>query len=167
VYDCVGTLIYHLPRHDKLLTNVVPCVLSVAEVMIRNLQLLVLLGRRNYTTMEKVILALQLCELPGCGSVTLLTSFHAEMLLNDCHIYVVLQVEQALGILSHHSHAYVVMWTLGVRYVLKTLLPHGISRVVKQKSASGVVAVLARRLPHSEARTKCAALSTGRLAPHP
>jgi hypothetical protein len=55
--------------------------------------------------MEKVILTLQLCELPRCSGVALLTSYHAETLLNDCHVSAVLQVEQALGILSHRSHA--------------------------------------------------------------
>jgi hypothetical protein len=86
--------------------------LSIVEVMIRDLQLLVLLGRRNCTTAEKVILTLHLCELPRHGGVALLTSGHAEMLLNDYHLSAVLQVEQALGILSHCSHACVVMWTL-------------------------------------------------------
>jgi hypothetical protein len=38
--------------------------LSIAKVMIRDLQLPVLLRRRNCTTTEKVILTLQLCELP-------------------------------------------------------------------------------------------------------
>jgi hypothetical protein len=60
----MGTLIHHLLRHVKLLMNVVPCVLSIAEAMMHDLQLPVLLGRRNYTTTEKVILALQLCKLP-------------------------------------------------------------------------------------------------------
>jgi hypothetical protein len=111
VYDRVGTFIHHLLRHVKLLTNIVPCMLSIAEVMIRDLQLRVLLGRRNCTTVEKVILTLQLCELPRHGGVALLTSGHA-VLLNDYHLSAVLQVEQALGILSHCSHACVVMWTL-------------------------------------------------------
>jgi hypothetical protein len=93
----------------------------------------VLLGRRNCTTMEKVILALQLCELPRCGGVALLTSCHAGTLLNDSHVSVVLQVEQALGKLSHRSHACVVMWTLGVGYGHKMLLPHRISLVAKWK----------------------------------
>jgi hypothetical protein len=83
--------------------------------------------------MEKVILTLQLCELPRCGGVVLLTSCYAETLLNDYRASVVLQVEQALGILSHRSHACMVMWTLGVGYGLKMLLPHGISLVAKQK----------------------------------
>jgi hypothetical protein len=65
--------------------------------------------------------------------VALLISGHAETLLNDCHVSAVLQVEQNLGILSHRSHACVVMWTLVVRYGLKMLLPHQISLVAKQK----------------------------------
>jgi hypothetical protein len=56
--------IYHLLRRVKLLMNIVPCMLSVAEVTIRDLQLSVLLRMRNCTTTEKVILTLQLCELP-------------------------------------------------------------------------------------------------------
>jgi hypothetical protein len=74
-----------------------------------------------------------LCELPRCGGVALLTSCHAETLLNDCRVSAVLQVEQALGILIHRSHACVVMWTLRVGYGLKMLLPHRISLVVEQK----------------------------------
>jgi hypothetical protein len=103
VYDFVGTFIHHLPRHIKLLMNVVPRVLSFAKAMIHDLQLLVLLGRRNCTTTEKVILTLQLCAL--------LISGHAETLLDDYRVSVVLQVEKTLGILCHRSHAYVVMWT--------------------------------------------------------
>jgi hypothetical protein len=63
----------------------------------------------------------------------LLTSCHVETLLNDCCVSAVLQVEQALGILSHRIHACVVMWTLGVGYGLKMLVPHGISLVAKWK----------------------------------
>jgi hypothetical protein len=91
--------------------NVVPRVLSFAKAMIHDLQLLVLLGRRNCTTTEKVILTLQLCELPQCGGVGVLISGHAETLLDDYRVSVVLQVEKTLGILRHRRHAYVVMWT--------------------------------------------------------
>jgi hypothetical protein len=129
----MGMFIHHLPRCVKLLTNIVTCMLSVAEATIRDLQLPVLLGRRNCTTTEMVILALQLCELPRCGGVVLLTSSHAKMLLNDCRVSVVLQVEQTLGILSHRSDACVVMSTLGVGYSLNMLLLHRISLVAKQK----------------------------------
>jgi hypothetical protein len=64
VYDRVDMLIRHLSRRIKLLTNVMPRMLSLAEVTIHNLQLPVLLRRRNCTTTEKVILTLPLCELP-------------------------------------------------------------------------------------------------------
>jgi hypothetical protein len=105
----VGVIIHHLVRCIKLLMNVVPRVLGLTEAMIRDLQLLILLGRRNYTTTEKVILTLQLCELPRCGGVAFFISGHAEMLLNDYRVSVVLQVEQTMGILSHCSHACMVL----------------------------------------------------------
>jgi hypothetical protein len=42
VYDRVGALIHQLVRRVKLLTNVVPCVLGLAEVTVHDLQLPVL-----------------------------------------------------------------------------------------------------------------------------
>jgi hypothetical protein len=109
----VGTFIHHLPRRVKLLMNIVPFMLSVAVATICDLQLPVLVERRNCTTTEKVILTLQLCELPRCGGVALLTSGQAETLLNNCHVSAVLQVEQTFGILSHHSHAHLI-WSRGL-----------------------------------------------------
>jgi hypothetical protein len=86
-YDHVGTLIHHLTGHVKLLMDIVPCMLSLTEATICDLQLSVLLGRRNCTTTEKVTLTLQLCELTRCGNVALLISSHAEMRLKDSHSY--------------------------------------------------------------------------------
>jgi hypothetical protein len=56
VYKRVGALVHQLMRCVKLLTNVVPHMLSLAEATARELLLLVLVRRRNCTTMEKVIL---------------------------------------------------------------------------------------------------------------
>jgi hypothetical protein len=67
----------------KLLTNIVPCMLGLAEAMIRDLELPILLGRRNCTTTEKVILTLLVCELTRGQNVALLISSHAETLLKD------------------------------------------------------------------------------------
>jgi hypothetical protein len=86
----MGALIHHLMRCVKLLTNIVPCVLSLAEAPVCNLQLPVLVGRRNGTTTKKIILTHQLCELPRCGGVALLISSHLETLLNNCHVGAVL-----------------------------------------------------------------------------
>jgi hypothetical protein len=109
----VGTFIHHLPRHVKLLMNIVPCMLSVAVATICDLQLPVLVESRNCTTTDKVILTLQLCKLPRCGGVALHTSGHAEMLLNNYRVSAVLQVEQTSGILSHRSHAHLI-WSRGL-----------------------------------------------------
>jgi hypothetical protein len=90
----VGVLeVYDLMGCVKLLTNVVPRVLSLAEATICDLQHPVLLRRRNCTTTDKAILTLQLCELTRGGNVALLISSHAETLLKDSHSCVVLQVE--------------------------------------------------------------------------
>jgi hypothetical protein len=133
VYDRMGTLIHHLTGRVKLLMNIVPCVLNLAEATIRDLHLPFMLRRRNYTTMEKVILTLQLCKLTRGGKVALLISSHAEKLLKDSRSCAVLQVEWVLRILSQCSHAYVVVRTLGVRYGLKVLLPHKVSPEAKWK----------------------------------
>jgi hypothetical protein len=42
VYDRVSALVHQLTRHIKLLMNVVSCMLDLAEVMVRDLQLPVL-----------------------------------------------------------------------------------------------------------------------------
>jgi hypothetical protein len=47
----------------------------------------------NRTTTEKVILALQLCELVQSGDVALFISGHTQTLLDNSHSGVVLQVE--------------------------------------------------------------------------
>jgi hypothetical protein len=49
VYDHVGTLIHHLTGCAKLLTNIVPRVVSLAEATIRDIQLPVLLERGTVT----------------------------------------------------------------------------------------------------------------------
>jgi hypothetical protein len=76
VYNHIGVLIRHLMRWIKLLMNEVPCVLGLAEKVVCDLRLPVLVGRRDYTTTEKVILALQLCELARNGNVALLIGSH-------------------------------------------------------------------------------------------
>jgi hypothetical protein len=58
VYNCMSVLIHHLARRVNLLMDVVPRALSLAEAMVHNLQLSILVCRRNRTTTEKIILAL-------------------------------------------------------------------------------------------------------------
>jgi hypothetical protein len=84
VYNHKGALVHHLTRCVKLLMNVVPRLLGLAEVMVRNLQLSILVCRRDCTTTEKVILALQLYE------VALFTSGHTQTLLDNSRSSVVL-----------------------------------------------------------------------------
>jgi hypothetical protein len=129
VHDRMGALINHLARRIKLLAIVVPCVLGLAEATIHNLQLLILVCRRNCTTIEKVILTPQLCELAWGSDVALFISGHIETLLDNSFGGVVLQVEWVLLILSHSSHAGVEVQALRVRYGLKVLLPYGVSLI--------------------------------------
>jgi hypothetical protein len=89
----MGAHIHHLMRHVKLLTNVVPCMLGLTEATVRNLQLQILVYRRNGTTKEKVILALQLCKLARGSNVALFMSGHTQTLLDNSRGGVVLQVE--------------------------------------------------------------------------
>jgi hypothetical protein len=63
VYDHMGALVHHLARRVKLLTNVVPHVLGLTEEMVHDLQLPILVYRRDCTTTKKVILTLHLCKL--------------------------------------------------------------------------------------------------------
>jgi hypothetical protein len=65
--------------------SVVPPVLGLAEAMVHNLQLAVLVRRRNYTITEKVILMLQLCKLMRDGIVVLIICVHTQALLDDGH----------------------------------------------------------------------------------
>jgi hypothetical protein len=76
VYDRIGALVHQLMRHIKLLTNVVPRMLGLTEAMVCDIQLPVLVWRRNCTTTEKVILTLQLRELAWGGDVALVISGH-------------------------------------------------------------------------------------------
>jgi hypothetical protein len=93
VYNHMSALVHHLARRIKLLTNVVPCVLGLPEATVRNLQLLILVCGRNCTTMEKVILTLQLCELARGGNVALFINGHTQTLLDNSRSGVVLHVE--------------------------------------------------------------------------
>jgi hypothetical protein len=93
VYNRMGALVHHLARCINLLTNVVSRVLGLTEVTVRNLQLPILSCRRNCTTIEKVILALQLCELARGGDVVLFVSSHTQTLLDNSRSGVVMQVE--------------------------------------------------------------------------
>jgi hypothetical protein len=72
---------------------VVPHVLGLTEVTVHTLQLPILVCRRKCTTTEKVILALQLCELARGGDVALFTTSHTQTLLDNSRCSVVLQVE--------------------------------------------------------------------------
>jgi hypothetical protein len=83
VYDRVSALVHQLTWHIKLLTDVVPHVLGLTEVTVHDHQLPVLVWRRNYTTMEKVILTLQPGELAWDGNVALFISSHTHALLDD------------------------------------------------------------------------------------
>jgi hypothetical protein len=58
--------------------------------------------------------------------VVLFVSSHTQTLLDDGPGSGVLQVERVLSILGHYSQAYMEVGTLGVRYGLKALLPHGV-----------------------------------------
>jgi hypothetical protein len=100
--------------------------LSLAEVMVHNLQLMVLIRSRKCTIAEKSILLLQLLELTRNGGVVLIVFCQMHMLLHDSPGGVMLQVEQVLHILGHHSHAGTNVRALKVRYGLKTLLLDGI-----------------------------------------
>jgi hypothetical protein len=93
VYNRMGALIHHLVRHVKLLTNVVPRVLGLAKATVCNLQVPILVCRRNCTTTEKVILTLQLCELMRGGDVALFICRHTQTLLDNSRSGVVLQVK--------------------------------------------------------------------------
>jgi hypothetical protein len=133
VYDCKSALVHQLTRCVKLLTDVVPRVLDLTEATVCDLQLSVLVWRRNCTTMEKVILTLQLCELMWDSDVALFISSHTQALLDDGPGGGVLQVERVLSILSHCSQAYIEVRTLGVGYGLKVLLPHGVPWIANRK----------------------------------
>jgi hypothetical protein len=58
---------------------------------------------------------------------------HTQALLDDGPSEVVLQVEQVLCILVHHSHTCVEVRALGVRHGLKVLLPHGIPLIMNRE----------------------------------
>jgi hypothetical protein len=120
VYNHVTVLIHQLMRRVKLLMNVVPRVLGLAKLTVCDLQLSVLVWRGNCTTMEKVILTLQLHELTCGNEVVLVIRSDTQALLDDRLSSVVLQVER-------------VLWVLGVGYGLKVLLPHRVSPIANRK----------------------------------
>jgi hypothetical protein len=76
--------------------------------------------------MEKSILLLHLLELVRNSVVVLIICGQTHTLLHDNPGNVMLQVEQVLHILGHHSHAGAKLMALEVRHGLKALLPHGI-----------------------------------------
>jgi hypothetical protein len=65
----MGALIHNLTRHVKQLMNVVPCMHGLIEAMVHNFQLPILVCRKNYTIMKKVILTLQLHEIARAGAL--------------------------------------------------------------------------------------------------
>jgi hypothetical protein len=83
VYDHMSALVHQLAWCVKLLTNVMPRVLDLTKATVRDLQLPVLVWRRNCTTTEKVILTLQLRKLAWHGDVALFISSHTQALLDD------------------------------------------------------------------------------------
>jgi hypothetical protein len=95
--------------------------LSLTEAAVCDLQLVVLIRRRKCTTVEKSILLL---ELVRDGDVVLIVCGQTHTLLHDSPSGVILQVEQVLCILGHHSHASTTVRALKARYGLKVLLPH-------------------------------------------
>jgi hypothetical protein len=59
------------------------------------------------------------------------------MLLHDSPSSVMLQVEQVLSILGHHSHTDAEMGALEVRHGFKALLPHGIFLILNREKCNG------------------------------
>jgi hypothetical protein len=80
VYDRMGALVHQLTS-------------GLTEVMLRDLQLTVLVRRRKCTTVEKVILMLQLPKLARDSGVVFLVCGHMHARLDDGPGEVVLQVE--------------------------------------------------------------------------
>jgi hypothetical protein len=83
--------------------------------------------------MEKSILLLHLLELVRNSVVVLIICGQTHTLLHDNPGNVMLQVEQVLRILGHHSHAGAKLMALEVRHGLKALLPHGIFMIPNQE----------------------------------
>jgi hypothetical protein len=131
--------------------NVVPRVLGIAEATVRDLQFLVLVWRRNYTTMEKVILTLQLRKLVWDGDVALVISYHSQALLDDSPGGGVLQVEWVLSILGQSC-------LRGRAEPQGRIRPQGAADI--GKSVIGITTVSTRRLPHKEVRVTCAVCLT-------
>jgi hypothetical protein len=113
--------------------SVVPRVLDLAEAMICDLQLMVLIQRRKCTTAEESILLLHLLELMRNGGVVLIVCSQTHMRLHDRLGGVMLQVEQVLCVLGHRSHASAEVRALEIRHSLKVLLPHGIFLILNRE----------------------------------
>jgi hypothetical protein len=109
-------------RCVELLTSVVPRVLNLAKVTVRDLQLAFLIQRRKCTTIEKSILLLQLLELARNAGVVLIVCGQMHTLLYDNPDGVMLQVEQVLHVQDHRSHANAKVRVLKVRHSPKALL---------------------------------------------
>jgi hypothetical protein len=108
-------------------------VLGLAEAMVHDLQLTVLIQRSKCTTVEKSILLLQLLELVRNGGVVLIVYGQMHTLLYHSPGGVMLQVEQVLCILGHRCHVDAEVRVLEVRYDLKVLLPHRIFLIPNQE----------------------------------
>jgi hypothetical protein len=80
-------------------------VLSLAEEIVCYIQLVVLVQRWECIATENSILMLQLLELMLNGGVVLIVCGQMHTLLHDRYSYVMLQVEQVMHVLGHHSHA--------------------------------------------------------------
>jgi hypothetical protein len=83
--------------------------------------------------MEVSILLLQLLELVRNGGFVLIVCGRMHMLLQDSPGGVMLQVEQVLCIIGHHSQASIEVRALLVRHILKALLPHRIFLILNRE----------------------------------
>jgi hypothetical protein len=66
------------------------------------------------------------------GGVVFIVCSQTHTLLHDSPGGVMLQVEQVLRILGHHSHANIEVRTLKVRHGVKVLLPHGVFLILNR-----------------------------------
>jgi hypothetical protein len=129
--------------------------LNLVEEMICDLQLTVLVWRRKCTTVEKVILMLQLPKLAWDGGVAFIACSHTHALLDNGPGKVVLQVEWVLSVLDHHIHTGMEVRALEVGHGLKALLPYGGPWLRIGMSVIGITTVAVRRLSHKEVSLAC------------
>jgi hypothetical protein len=80
---------------------------------------------------------LQMLKLAQNGSVVLIVCDQMHTLVHDGSSGVMLQVEQVLHVLGHHSHADVDVRTLEVGHDRKVLLPHGIFLIPNWEKCDG------------------------------